>query len=207
VPRDNPFVGNSDFAPEIWAYGFRNPWRCSFDMGGSKELFCGNVGQNSYEEVELVVKGGNYGWRAMEGTHCFDYVNPNTHPATCNKAGMVDPIIEYKNCSNPDFAAKGDCEGISITGGYVYRGPHRPWQGLYFFGDWSKSFMVAEGVLFVGKKSGSKWTKENVRVANIPDFKDFILGFGQDNQGNVYIMGTRARGPNGEQDKIYKIVP
>ena len=207
VPKDNPFVGNSNYAPEIWATGFRNPWRCSFDQGGTKELFCADVGQNSYEEVDIVVKGGNYGWRAMEGSHCFDYVNPNTHPANCNRTGMTMPIMEYKNCSNPTFAAAGDCEGISITGGYVYRGPHQPWQGLYFFGDWSKSFQVAEGVLFVGKRSGSTWTKEKVNVTNIPGFNDFILGFGQDNQGNVYIMGTQIRGPNGEQDKIYKIVP
>ena len=78
---------------------------------------------------------------------------------------------------------------------------------MYFFGDWSKSFQVAEGVLFAAKRSGDKWTKETVKVTNIPGFKDFILGFGQDNQGNVYLMGTRSRGPNGEQDKIYKFVP
>lgn len=207
VPKDNPFAGNKDYAPEIWATGLRNPWRCAFDMGGSKELFCGDVGQNSFEEINIISKGGNYGWRAMEGDHCFDYVNPNSHPASCDKAGMTAPIIEYKNCSNPAFASKGDCEGISITGGYVYRGPHKAWDGTYFFGDWSKSFMVAEGVLFAGKRSGGKWSKETIKVTNIPGFNDFILGFGQDNLGNVYVMGTRARGPNGEQDKIYKIVP
>ncbi|MCC7549363.1 MAG: PQQ-dependent sugar dehydrogenase [Burkholderiales bacterium] len=207
VPKDNPFVGKSTHAPEIWALGLRNPWRCSFDMGGSKQLFCGDVGQNSYEEISLVSKGGNYGWRAMEGSYCFDYVNPNNHPKTCNKTGMTDPIIEYKNCSNPDFAAKGDCEGISITGGYVYRGPHKAWDGVYFFGDWSKSFMVAEGVLFAARKQGDNWVKETINVTNIPGFNDFIMAFGQDNQGNVYVMGTRIRGPNGEQDKIYKIVP
>lgn len=207
VPKDNPFVGNSDYAPEIWAMGLRNPWRCSFDMGGKRELFCGDVGQNSYEEINIITKGGNYGWRAMEGRHCFDYVNPNTHPASCNKTGMTDPIIEYKNCSNPAFAMKNDCEGISIAGGYVYRGSHKAWDGIYFFGDWSKSFQVAEGVLFAGKRSGNSWTKENVRVTNIPGFNDFILAFAQDNKGEVYILGTRIRGPNGEQDKIYRIVP
>lgn len=205
VPKDNPFANNSKYAPEIWASGLRNPWRCSFDMGGAKELFCADVGQNSYEEVNIITKGANYGWRRMEGTHCFDYVNPNTHPATCDKAGLTDPILEYKNGSNPAFAAKGDFEGISITGGYVYRGPNKAWDGVYFFGDWSKSFQVAQGVLFAGKKSGDKWTKETVKVTNM-DFHDFVLGFGQDNQGNVYVMGTRIRGPNGEQDKIYKIV-
>jgi len=212
VPKDNPFVGKSDYAPEIWATGFRNPWRCSFDMGGNKDLICSDVGQNSYEEVDVVKKGANYGWRAKEGNHWFDFQNPNTHPSGPVKphasSGYTDPVIEYKNCSNPEFASKGDCEGISITGGYVYRGPHKPFDGYYFFGDWSKSFMVAEGVLFAAKVgSGGKWTKEAVNVTNIPGFNDFILAFGQDNQGNVYIMGTRARGPNGEADKIYKIVP
>jgi glucose/arabinose dehydrogenase len=66
VPPDNPFVGRQDAKPEIWAYGFRNPWRCSFDMGGSKQLICADVGQNSYEEVNVVTKGGNYGWRVKE---------------------------------------------------------------------------------------------------------------------------------------------
>jgi glucose/arabinose dehydrogenase len=211
VPKDNPFVGKSDYAPEIWATGFRNPWRCSFDIGGNKDLICSDVGQNSYEEVDVVKKGANYGWRAREGAHWFDYVNPNSHPSSVVKphpaSGYTDPVVEYKNCSNPDFASKGDCEGISITGGYVYRGPHKAWDGIYFYGDWSKSFMVAEGVLFASKMTGNKWNKEVVNVTNIPGFNDFILAFGQDNQGNVYVMGTRARGPNGEQDKIYKIVP
>jgi glucose/arabinose dehydrogenase len=211
VPRDNPFVGNPNYAPEIWALGLRNPWRCSFDMGGTRELFCGDVGQNSYEEISIISKGANYGWRAKEGRHWFDYVNPNNHPsrpvAPHPATGYTDPIIEYKNCSNPQFAMANDCEGISVTGGYVYRGSHRPWQGVYFFGDWSKSFQVAEGVLFAAKRSGNTWTKEKVRVTNIPGFNDFILAFAQDNKGEVYVLGTRIRGPNGEQDKIYRIVP
>ena len=68
VPSDNPFVGNDDARDEIWAYGFRNPWRCSFDMGGSRDLICGDVGQNSYEEIDVVKKGGNYGWRVLAPT-------------------------------------------------------------------------------------------------------------------------------------------
>jgi glucose/arabinose dehydrogenase len=207
VPKDNPFANNANYAPEIWALGLRNPWRCAFDQGGTKELICADVQQNSFEEVDIIVKGGNYGWRRMEASHCFDYVNPNDHPATCDRTGLVMPIMEYKNCSNPKFAAAGDCEGTSITGGYVYRGANKAWDGVYFFGDWSKTFMAAEGVLFAGKRSGSSWTRETVKVTNMPKFNDFVLAFGQDNAGNVYVMGTRIRGPNGEQDKIYKIVP
>ncbi len=202
VPPDNPFVGRNDALPEIWAYGFRNPWRCAFDMGGNHELFCGDVGQNSYEEVDIVTKGGNYGWRTKEGKHCFDYVNPNTHPASCDDAGMIDPIIEYKNCNVFE-----DCKGISVTGGFIYRGSHTPWQGKYFFGDWSKQFPVKDGRLYVASKNGDQWTMEDIKVANMPNFNSYVLAFGQDADGEVYVMATDTTGPVGGLDRIYKIVP
>ena len=201
VPKDNPFVGKKDVVPEIWASGLRNPWRCSFDMGGTHELFCADVGQNSFEEVNIITKGGNYGWRVKEGTHCFDFLNPNKHPASCNDAGMTDPIIEYNNCN-----VTQDCKGLSITGGYVYRGPVTAWQGKYFFGDWSRTFAKKDGRLFVASRSGSKWSMEDVKVVNMPDFDAYVLGFGQDGQGNVYVMASVTTGPVGAQDKIYKIV-
>lgn len=202
VPNDNPFVGRSDARPEIWAYGFRNPWRCSFDTGGSHQLFCADVGQNSFEEVDIVEKGKNYGWRVKEGTHCFDYVNPNTHLSSCDDAGMVDPIIEYNNCN-----VTSDCKGLSVTGGYVYRGSHRAWQGKYFFGDWSKSFAVRDGHLYVATNKGGKWQMEDVNVTNMPKFNSYVLAFGRDADGEIYVMATDTRGPVGGLDKVYKIVP
>ena len=77
IPADNPFVNNSQWRPEIYAYGLRNPWRCSFDRGDSKgrnkgRLFCGDVGQNRFEEIDIIEKGRNHGWRAFEGNECFD---------------------------------------------------------------------------------------------------------------------------------------
>ncbi len=203
IPSDNPFVGNDEIPSEIWASGFRNPWRCSFDMGGSNELFCGDVGQNSYEEIDIVTKGGNYGWRVKEGTHCFNYVEPNNHPRSCNDSGMIDPIIEYNNCG----AKPEGCKGISITGGYVYRGSNRAWQGKYFFGDWSKSFAVKDGQLFVATKSGNRWTMEDIKVTNMPGWNEYVMAFGQDADGEIYVMGTNVRGPVGQQDTVYKIVP
>jgi len=106
----------------------------------TRELFCADVQQDSFEEVNIITRGANYGWRRMEGDKCFDYVNPNTHPASCESTGMIDPIVEYPNCN-----VTQECKGLSITGGFVYRGSHGPWQGKYFFGDWSKQFGVRDG--------------------------------------------------------------
>jgi glucose/arabinose dehydrogenase len=200
VPPDNPFVGRSDTRPEIWAYGFRNPWRCSFDMGGNRELFCADVGQNSYEEVNIVPKGGNMGWRVKEATHCFDYANPNTHLAQCNSQGMVDPILEYKNCN-----VFQDCKGISVTGGYVYRGSNQALSGKYIFGDWSKTFAVRNGSIFVASKNGDRWVMDDVKVVNMPKFDSYVLAFGQDADGEVYVMATDITGPAGKMDKVYRI--
>jgi|SaaInl4_135m_RNA_FD_contig_41_312397_length_1800_multi_11_in_0_out_0_1 glucose/arabinose dehydrogenase len=208
IPKDNPFVGNDDALDEIWAYGFRNPWRCSFDMGGDRALICADVGQNSFEEIDIVKKGGNYGWRVREGKHCFNYQAPNDHPASCKMDGMIDPVLEYNNCSaNPE-----GCKGISITGGYVYRGANKAWDGMYFFGDWSKNFVFKDGQLFVAKMTGSNWSMEKVNVTNMPKWNSYVLAFGQDSKGEIYIMATDLTGPvpggpAGGLDKVYKIVP
>ena len=205
IPNDNPFVGQEDSAlPEIWAYGLRNPWRCSFDMGGENQLFCGDVQQNSYEEVTIVEPGGNHGWRVMEATHCFDFENPNEHPESCSNTGMVAPILEYKNCT----AQPEGCEGISVTGGYVYRGSHADWDGKYIFGDWSKSFAAPDGQLFIATKNGDdSWSMEHLNVANMEGQLPYILAFAQDADGEVYALTSVTTGPNGGLDKIYKIVP
>ncbi|GBD44942.1 Quinoprotein glucose dehydrogenase B [bacterium HR40] len=204
IPADNPFVGRMDALPEIWAYGLRNPWRCSFDMGGDHRLFCGDVQQNSYEEVDIIVKGGNYGWRKMEATHCFDYVKPNDHPANCDKNGLILPILEYKNCT-----AKPDgCMGISVTGGYVYRGSHKPWQGKYIFGDWSKTFATRNGQLFMATEGADgKWTMEPIQVVNMDGPLPYVLAFAQDASGEVYVLTSLTTGPVGGLDTIYRIAP
>jgi glucose/arabinose dehydrogenase len=95
IPEDNPFVDDPEARPEIYAYGLRNPWRCSFDQGDDR-LFCADVGQNSFEEVNIIEAGGNYGWRVKEGTHCFDPATPNDPPETCPDTGPLfdDPLIE-----------------------------------------------------------------------------------------------------------------
>jgi len=203
VPTDNPFVGRNDALPQIWAYGLRNPWRCSFDMGGDKELFCADVQQNSIEEVDIIKKGGNYGWRRMEGDKCFDYVNPNAHPASCDKNGLTDPILVYNNCT----AVPQGCLGISITGGYVYRGSHAPWAGKYIFGDWSKGFAAMDGQIFVGTKGADgKWTLDKATVPGMTTMP-YMLAFAQDDKGDVFALTSISTGPVGGHDKIYRIVP
>ncbi len=204
VPKDNPFVKDNNAAPEIYAYGLRNPWRCSFDMKGDNELICGDVQQNSYEEISVIEKGGNYGWRAMEATHCFDYTKPDEHPASCDTKGMVMPVLEYENCT----ARPDGCKGISVTGGYVYRGKHKAWDGAYIFGDWSKSFAEMDGQIFIGTKgSDGKWSMEVAEVVGLEGKTPYILSFAQDNDGEVYALTSITTGPVGNLDTIYKIVP
>lgn len=119
IPDDNPFVGNTQgFREEIWAYGLRNPYRFSIDPV-SGELWAGDVGQNAWEEIDLIEKGKNYGWNIMEGFHCYNSSN-------CNMTGLTLPIVEYSH----NF-------GCSVTGGYIYQGALRPeLQGAYIYGDY-----------------------------------------------------------------------
>ncbi len=202
VPDDNPFVGDRNAQPEIWAYGLRNPWRCSFDTG-TGALICADVQQNSYEEIDIIEKGKNYGWRRMEATHCFDYQKPDDHPASCDQSGLTKPILEYNNCT-----AKPDgCKGVSNTGGYVYRGGHAAWLGKYFFGDWSKSFAEMDGQLFVATNNSGVWVMEHVDVTNMSGNLPYVLAFAQDAAGEVYVLTSIPTGPVGSLDTIYKIVP
>jgi hypothetical protein len=202
VPDDNPFVDDPEVEPEIWAYGLRNPWRCSFDME-EDTFFCADVGQNSYEEVNIIEAGDNLGWRLMEGTHCFDYTAPDDHPADCDTEDLVMPILEYENCT----ARPQNCMGISVTGGYVYRGGHEDWQGRYIFGDWSRSFAEMDGQVFFATRNGEDWTMELANVTNMDGNLPYMLAFAQDADGEVYALTSITTGPVGSHDTIYRIVP
>ncbi len=204
APADNPFVDNEDADPRIYAYGLRNPWRCSFDMGGDNALYCADVQQNSYEEVNIIKAGGNYGWRRMEADKCFNFEEPDNHPASCDMAGLEMPIMTYNNCT-----AKPDgCDGISVTGGYVYRGAHAAWDGAYIYGDWSKQFGAMDGQIMVGVPNGSGgYDRKMGEVTNMDGPVPYILAFGQDTAGEVYALTSVTTGPVGSQDTIYKVVP
>jgi glucose/arabinose dehydrogenase len=208
IPADNPFVGKSG-KDEIYAYGFRNPYRFSFDMGGSHHLYVGDAGQSLYEEVDDVTKGGNYGWNVKEGTHCFNAASDLTELADCPDVDnlgnrLIDPVIEINNAANP----KG---GIATTviGGNVYRGHAIPgFQGKYIFGTFSQSFTTANGELLIAQPAGpGLWPFQEIHLVSHPDdIGYFLKGFGQDNDGEIYLTVSSRLGPAGTTGKVFKLV-
>ena len=164
IPANNPFVGNPEVLDEIWAVGLRNPWRFSFDRQ-TGDLFIGDVGQATWEEVDFQpatsLGGENYGWRRMEGTHCY---NPSTD---CNDGTLVLPIIEYDHSV-----------GCAITGGYRYRGRLNPALfGTYFYADY------CTGLIWGATEDGNNaWM-----ITELLDTDFRITTFGEDQAGEIYI--------------------
>ena len=179
IPRDNPFVGRADARGEIWAYGMRNPWRMSFDRVKG-DLWVGDVGQDKWEEVDLIRKGGNYGWSILEGTHPFK-------PAASTES-LIPPILEYPHKPS-DSDRPVSFIGSCITGGYVYRGSRlKELQGDYLYADyvlgWVRALRYEKGAL--------TWDEQLV------DQPDNISSFGEAANGEVYLLGYS----NG---KIYRL--
>ena len=164
IPADNPFAGGGGGSPEIFAYGLRNPWRFSLEQGSSR-IFVADVGQGSFEEVDILQKGGNYGWRVMEGAHCF---NPSTGCDTSNK---VMPIAEYDHTI-----------GIAVIGGYVYKGTAIPsLANKYIFGDLTgKIFSLTEA-------PANTFTRSDLLTTN-----RMVSSLGQDAAGEVYVLDYGA---------------
>jgi len=221
APHDNPFVGKRGLN-EIFAYGFRNPYRFSFDMGGTHQLFVGDAGQDLYEEVSIVTNGGNYGWNIKEGTHCFNPQDEEHAPAHCRDTGymnepLIDPVIEYNHPSEEEAAAakNDDSEivGEVVVGGYMYRGEALPqFAGQYVFGDWSREEDEGDGSLLIAKpKDGGTglWKIRQLQIAGSADGRlhHFIVGFGQDAVGEVYVLVKDTLGPTGQTGKVYKLTP
>lgn len=220
VPEDNPFAEIEGVPSEQWAYGFRNPWRFSFDMGGDNDLIVADAGQNMFEEVSVVTRGGNYGWNVMEGAHCFNAAVPTTPFANCPQTvgeghpregdPLIGPVIELENSSH--FEETG--VGLVVVGGYVYRGSSVPsLDGLYFFAMWSRGEEERPGgeVHFPGRllvatpQEDGLWPWSDFTVSNTDSFPHFILGFGQDLDGEVYVLTTDEVGPQGNTGRVYRI--
>ncbi len=166
IPTTNPFVGQSGYRGEIWAYGFRNPYRWSFHPTRG-ELWVGDVGQDAYEEVDLVPKGGNMGWKIREGLHC----RPGG-PATCSTTGLIDPVVERSHANNDR----------AMIGGVFFRGdPLCAFHDKYFFGD---------------NTSGSIWAMQVQNGARVADVKVATLAglssFANDSRGRVFAMSVES---------------
>jgi len=192
VPWDNPFVG-VDGVDEIYAYGFRNPFRFSFDKL-SGMLVVGDVGQNLVEEVDIVRKGGNYGWRIKEGNFKFD-PNGVAIGLPLEDDSLQDPVAQYDHD-----------DGLSIIGGHMYYGHEVPaLRSLYVFADFSQGFQTPNGRLFVADLLTGK-IEELLIGAEQKPLNLYVKGMGQDSDGEVYILGGTALGPYGTTGVVLKIV-
>lgn len=217
IPSDNPFADGKQGRPEIFAYGLRNPWGLSFDRGGDREFFVADVGQALYEEINIITKGGNYGWRVREAHVAFDPRNPNVPPAESPKTDafgkpFIEPIAWYKHPARNKIDTN-QIEGISITGGYVYRGKAIPGLvGKYVFADWSRTWALPDGVLFTasrdGKGKNAKWNIESLPFTSTTGEKirAYIVAMGEDDQGELYVMTNGRNSLSGQTGKVYKLV-
>jgi glucose/arabinose dehydrogenase len=209
IPADNPFV-NKPGRDEIYAYGLRNPYRMSFDMSGSRQLYVGDAGQLLYEEIDVIKKGGNYGWNVKEGAHCFSTANPLMTLAVCPGMDpfgnpLIDPVIEMNNFRNP----AGGVTSTTIIGGHVYRGHTIPGlQGKYVFGSFSKNPGVTDAEIFMANPAGSgPWGFTELQLKGRPDnLGMYLKSFGQDNEGEIYLATSTIAGPTGTTGKIFKLV-
>lgn len=166
IPPDNPFVGNDqEFREEIYAYGLRNPWRISFDPETSR-LWAGDVGQNAYEEIDVIEAGENYGWDVMEGMHCYE---PSSG---CDQSGLVLPVWEYSHSL-----------GQSVTGGFVYRGDDVPQlAGRYVYGDFTS------GRIWALTYDGEEAENEELLDTNLN-----ISSFGTDQDHELYVLAFNGK--------------
>ena len=183
IPPDNPYADDDQTTrEEIWAYGFRNPWRFSIDDCDGA-LFAGDVGQARYEEINLVEPGGNYGWRVMEGAHCY---NPGEAFGRCDTRGLKYPIAEYQHLSlDPDG-------GNAVVGGYVYRGRQLPsLVGRYVFADYMSARVWT---LTPTARSPSGW-----RMEHLTTLPFLPTSFGLDAEGELLVVGFGGT--------IYRLIP
>lgn len=193
IPTDNLFVASSTVLPETYAYGFRNPFRFSFDTQ-TGALVLADVGQNAIEEVDLVQAGGNYGWGLKEGSFNFDSNGTGagfvTDDATIGD--FIDPVVQYDHD-----------EGTAVIGGFVYHGNTiTDLQGKYVFGDVSKTGS-GDGRIFY--TDGSAIFELDLADRAQPGF--WVLGFGQDGDGELYVLGNTTGTPFGETGTVYKLIP
>jgi glucose/arabinose dehydrogenase len=218
IPKDNPYADGKKGLPEIFAYGLRNPWGMSFDRGGKRDLILADVGQDRWEEINVIVNGGNYGWRLREGFDGFDPKAPRSAPTNAVTVGadgkpFVDPVLTYKTLRGR--GTESNAFGVTVTGGHVYRGKAFPaLVGKYIFADWSRSMAIPDGTLLVatipsGNAAGARWAVEPLALKDFPGgrIKSYIWAFGEGADGELYVLANGMNSAFGTKGKVFKLVP
>jgi glucose/arabinose dehydrogenase/plastocyanin len=210
IPDDNPLVGRPGL-DEQFAWGFRNPWRIGFSDG---MLTAADVGQNRYEEVNVVRKGGNYGWNVREGGQCFVATKgkdpyrqncpTNTPPDVRGGEPLIDPVIQYPHTYETNGV------GVAVIGGYIYQNATIPaLQGKYVFGDYSKNGQPRGSLFAATPVEGDSWSVEELSIANGEngELNAYLLCVGRDNDGEFYALTTDNLGVEGETGAVHRIRP
>ncbi|KAF3443180.1 hypothetical protein FNV43_RR12861 [Rhamnella rubrinervis] len=205
VPGDNPFSEDEELLPEIWALGFRNPWRCSFDLERPSYFLCADVGQDEYEEVNMITKGGNYGWRVYEGPFLY---NPPKSLGGNTSVASINPIFPVMGYNHSEV---NKVEGsASITGGYFYRSMTDPcMHGRYLYADlyggdiWTGTESPKDSGNFTRSKIPVSCALDSPIQCSVDDGSPlpalgFIFSFGQDNRNDIFILASTG---------VYRIVP
>lgn len=213
IPPTNPFSGNDLGRDEIYAWGFRNPFRINFDRAGTGDLFVSGVAESFWETIYLVDEPGNYGWAIREGTHCYDRADAFAPPATCPDTGALgepihDPIVEYANwaVTRPRARVEAVPMGTATIGGFIYRGAMLPaLQGRLLFGDFSTVLERPSGQVFVATppdRWGALWP-----IERLVEIDQRLHGVAEDADGEVYLLTTAQGIPVGDTGKVWKLVP
>lgn len=209
IPADNPFTGRQG-RPEVWAWGFRNPYRIAFDADGA--FYVTAIAETLWESAYRVDAPGNHGWPLMEASHCVDRLQPRKPPAACPDHGedgrpIRMPVIEYPNmqASHPDSAAGVRGVGTAITGVRAYRGSAIPaLAGMVVFSDWSSAFKQPSGQIFVATPdaSGRPWQYQRVLTVD-----SRVVGLAEDAAGELFVLTNETFGPYGTTGKVFRLVP
>ena len=212
IPPTNPFAGRSEGRDEIWAWGFRNPFRLAFDRAGAGDLFVNGVAESLWETIYLVDRPGNYGWAVREGTHCFERARAFDPPADCPRRDAVgeimhDPVVEYPNWSIKRPWSKVDAAplGTANVGGFVYRGAMFPaLSGKLVFGDFSTRIEAPSGQVFVATPPDD-W-RDLWPLERLIEIDQRIHSLGQDADGELYVLTTAQGIPVGKTGKVWRLV-
>lgn len=204
IPKDNAYTVDSELQAEIWAYGLRNPWRCSFDLERPSYFFCADVGQEIYEEVDLISKGGNYGWRVYEGP---DLYQPPWAPGGNTSLDSINPIFPIMGYTHSDVNT--NVGSASIIGGYVYRSTTDPCMyGRYIYTDlyagamWAGTEIPENSGNYTGSRIPFSCSKnspipcDTIAGSPLPSL-GYIYSFGEDNRKDVFLLTSKG---------IYRVV-